>query len=362
VKTRDGAQRLPELLAQVQSFADEIIVSVDDGSVDDSLEIARANADLVLRFRHSGYFDPVEHLSLARTRCDWILRLDDDHRLDAAFPGVLDELLADDRYTHWHMPRLALTSFEPPLAIYRPPWHPQWITRLVRADPTLVWRPRQPHDAICVMGLGGWESRTAILHCEAVLFDDAGIQEKIDRYTRLDDRDNWRFDRAAWRDLGEPLRCPLLEPRSGPRRRGEVDRTVVDVDDMPRQPQWGAQIAIAATGRARVGEEIVARASLANTGSMTWWPTCTPDTQWPQLGLHVRAHAGADRSHDHAEALGGYPIPHVVAPGDCAELLCLVRVPSVRGEYTLEWDMASHGRCWFSELGSAVARSHLVVE
>jgi len=147
VRTLDGATRLPGLLEQVQGFADEIIVSVDAGSIDDSLEVARAGADLVLRFRHSGYMDPSEHLSLARTRCDWILRVDDDDRLDAAFPGVLGELLGDDRYTHWLLPRLTVTSFEPPLAIYRPPWHPVWVARIVHADTRLVWRSRVPHDA-----------------------------------------------------------------------------------------------------------------------------------------------------------------------------------------------------------------------
>jgi hypothetical protein len=358
VKTRDGSARLLELLAQLELFADEIIVGVDEGSSDGTLELARRHADLVCRFRHGGDFNPAELLPLGRTRCDWILRIDDDERVDERLPSVLAELVADERYTHWYLPQLTVVQADPPLVLDQPPWHPVWVVRLFRAEPSLVALQANVHGHLRVIGLGGWESRSAVLHYEPLLYDAAGIGVKVARYASRGYTDTSRY---GFDDPSARRRTPQSGPLPGGTRKrrwlGRLERSVVDLDQVPRLPGWRARIEIAMPTTAEPGEEILAEAELHNTGSMCWWPTASSVTDWPQLGLHftIRGPDGKPRS-----GLG-YPIPRIVAPGERAHVLCSLSAPTTPGSYTLDWDMASHDECWFAQLGSPTTQTRLVV-
>jgi hypothetical protein len=360
VKTRDGAQRLPGLLVQLQRFADEIVVAVDDGSIDDTLEVARGGADVVCRFCHGGEWNPVELLPLSMTRCDWILRIDDDDRVDAGLPGVLDDLLSDRRYTHWYLPQLTVKSLEPPLMLDGPPWHPCWVVRFYRADPTIVAMQRKVHEHLRVMGLGGFEARAAILHYEHLLYDRAGLEFKADRYESrgYSDRSRFAIDAPGVKLLPLP-REPLAPGHARRRRRAPVIERVANLDAIPRLPGWGASIAVNMADRAVAKQALVAEVTLENTGSMSWWPVPSPVTAWPQLGLHFTIRReGARRA---PRAGGGYPVPRIVAPGEQVRLLCPFEAPATPGEYVLDWDMASHNECWFAEVGSPTTLTRLLV-
>ena len=99
ITARDAEQRLALLLAEAKHYADEIVVGVDEASVDGTWEVAKSGADLVFAFTHTGDTSPARMAGLERARGDWDLFLDDDEGMDAAFPGLFEELLGAEHVT-----------------------------------------------------------------------------------------------------------------------------------------------------------------------------------------------------------------------------------------------------------------------
>ncbi len=108
-------RRLPLMLADLEGVADEIMV-VDDGSSDDTLAIAEQQADVVVRFEHTGRVGPARLLPLEHASGDWVLILEDDERPDDAFAWLVDELLETPLYTHYWLPRKWLAEARPPIS------------------------------------------------------------------------------------------------------------------------------------------------------------------------------------------------------------------------------------------------------
>lgn len=80
-------QRLAGCLASVSEIADEIIV-LDDGSVDRTVEIARA-AGARVEFRKFDGFGAQKQAALDMTRGEWVLSIDADERLTSP---LVDEI------------------------------------------------------------------------------------------------------------------------------------------------------------------------------------------------------------------------------------------------------------------------------
>jgi hypothetical protein len=86
--TRDSAPWLPYLLANMRSFADEVVVVVDRGSTDNTLAIARDLADRVEQWEVGGYQELVLQQAVGLCRGDWIMRLDDDELMPPEFAAM----------------------------------------------------------------------------------------------------------------------------------------------------------------------------------------------------------------------------------------------------------------------------------
>ena len=122
VTTRDAEDRLGRVLEEARTFADEVIVGVDAASTDATFDVACAGADAVYTFVHSDEPSPARLLALEQVRTNWMLVLDDDEGVDAAFPDVLPELLADERYTHWWLLRRWIVGLDPCRHLEVQPW------------------------------------------------------------------------------------------------------------------------------------------------------------------------------------------------------------------------------------------------
>jgi hypothetical protein len=79
-------------LAEVSSFADEILVGVDSASVDRTVEVAAAHADGVYQFWHKGDPSPARMLPFDYAFGDWILSLDDDESIEHSFDDLVPSL------------------------------------------------------------------------------------------------------------------------------------------------------------------------------------------------------------------------------------------------------------------------------
>ena len=97
ILARSSRGGLERLLGEVDGFADEIVVGVDASSTDATLAIASRLADVVFRFEHVGPPVRARQMILEQARCDWVLSLDEDEGLDAAFEPLLSTLLDQSR-------------------------------------------------------------------------------------------------------------------------------------------------------------------------------------------------------------------------------------------------------------------------
>jgi len=341
------------LLVEARRYADEIVVGVDRASADGTVEVAKAGADRVFEFVHDdNVTSPARMAGLERASCDWILYLDDDEGMDAAFPALRDELLGIAGITHWYLPRKWLTSFNPPEYLHAEPWWPGWALRLARADTSRIWKPRDLHSGLRVIGPRGMESRTAILHYERIDhsaavrdaklagYRDRGQDAGVDRYYS----DDPHAPRAA---VSPP---PLRDPAAvlPPRPAASVDAVVDDLRNRPRFPPWGAEVSVEMPDRAKPGEILLVSARARNTGTLRW--ECSSSLVWPDLSLAYRVRcADGTTLPDRAERSR---IGRDVLPGESMDFICKVHAPEEPGEYVLEWQMLSELEHWFDSLGS----------
>lgn len=174
--TRNEAHNLPDCLASLQPWVDEIVV-VDQDSTDGTREIATGHGARVLHTQDWPGFGPQKNRALDLAQCDWVLSIDADER-------VTPELAAEIQ---------ALLSGPPPRAVYEIPrlswycgkfirhagWHPDHVLRLFerggsRFSDSLV------HERVIASGEVG-RLRQTLLHYSFRNFSQ--VLDKVDRYS-----------------------------------------------------------------------------------------------------------------------------------------------------------------------------------
>ena len=91
---RDEERHLPACLASLADVVDEVVL-VDTGSVDRTVEIARAHGATVLHHSWSDDFSAPRNLGLDNARGRWILYIDADERLRPVERSWVEALLED---------------------------------------------------------------------------------------------------------------------------------------------------------------------------------------------------------------------------------------------------------------------------
>ncbi|BCW90854.1 hypothetical protein sos41_40300 [Alphaproteobacteria bacterium SO-S41] len=360
VMTRDSEQRLGRLLNECRAFADEIVVGVDASSTDQTLEVARAHADVVYLFRHSGRLSEARMLPLRYATGDWILSLDDDESMEESFDAILHELVTDRSLTHRWFPRKWIVSLDPCEYLCGSPWYPDWQLRLFRNDPTIVWKPPRPHSGYHVLGPGCLEERASILHFEPVWCSEEDRLQKVERYRRQGAAADSEVQYGSLRSDAGRKRTTRRDPQavwSGDHRR--LFDPLVHEFSRSEATGWGAKILSAEMSpSASAGGTVQAEVCVRNTGTRSWAPIMgalrSADLN---LTYHVLDSSGSLLQR------GGrrFPIPRFVSPGSDVRFICEFGAPAAPGLYQIEWDLVNDGECWFSEVGGETLRSDLTV-
>jgi glycosyltransferase involved in cell wall biosynthesis len=134
VVTQNQAEALEGLLANVASFASEIVV-VDGGSTDATEAVARAHP--LVKYVHrpwDGHFGKQKNASFAAATGDWILHLDTDERVGERLRDRLPELMVG-RSDFYRLPMYWLASVEPLLYVKTKKHYPSPVPRLFRNRP-----------------------------------------------------------------------------------------------------------------------------------------------------------------------------------------------------------------------------------
>jgi tetratricopeptide (TPR) repeat protein len=120
---RDEAHHLPDCLASLRGFADEVIV-VDTGSVDDTVAIAEAAGATVRHFPWCEDFSAARNVAIEHARGDWLLYID-----------------ADERVRPYDLARLRLELADPALFCTTVRFHPRTGSTAYREYRLLRRRP-----------------------------------------------------------------------------------------------------------------------------------------------------------------------------------------------------------------------------
>nr|WP_255580245.1 MULTISPECIES: class I SAM-dependent methyltransferase [unclassified Caulobacter] len=352
ILTKNSANRLERLLAQLSWLADQIVVGVDADSTDDTAQVAARWADDVFTFRHDGQMAAARMMIFDYAVGDWILVVDDDESLEAAFATLLPELMARPGATHFWFPRKWIVNEAPCEFAFSLPWHPDWQMRLFRNDRSLVWKPARPHSGYHVLGAGFFDPRAAILHFEPVWCSPEERQSKLARYRAAG---AVAAADAQYPDtIGGPRRPAegFVETGHDPRRSGgAVIHPEVRDAAASRRKGWGMQVLeVDIPDEVAAGRQVVARVKVRNSGDLSWAPEWSLRGAELSFSPHVRDAAGEVVVWD----LERTPVLDITPPGGETTFLCAFHVPGEAGEYLIEWDMVSERECWFGMLGNGV--------
>lgn len=170
VVTRDGAPRLDAVLGQAKDYyPDQIVVVINDKTIDNSEEIARYYTDDVyLMDFGSDMIEAVLNEAYALCTSDWIFRLDDDEIISESFFPEVHNKIDQDEIDHYWFPRFYnvgdLEHF-----INATPWHPDRQMRLFRKS-KLIPHSGAQDDATKINGPSEYWSDCHIFHLKWLQF------------------------------------------------------------------------------------------------------------------------------------------------------------------------------------------------
>lgn len=159
------------------AFADEIVV-VDTGSMDRTVELARAYTPRIYQTEWQG-FGRTKNFALDRTTMEWVFSLDTDERIP---PALQDEILgvvrADEPLAGYRVPR---KNYFAGRWVRRLGWYPDYVLRLFRRGEGR-FGDRGVHEEVEVSGPVG-HLNTPLDH-----YSYSSVSEYLarsDRYARL---------------------------------------------------------------------------------------------------------------------------------------------------------------------------------
>lgn len=174
--THDEASNLPDCLASLQSWVDEIVV-VDNHSSDATVEIARQHGARVLQTPDWPGFGPQKNRALELARCDWVLSIDADERVPAELAAEIQGILAGTPgHQSYEIPRLSWYCGK---FIRRAGWHPDPVLRLFERG-SARFTDDLVHERVMPSGTVGRLSNS-LLHYSFRNFSQ--VLDKVDRYS-----------------------------------------------------------------------------------------------------------------------------------------------------------------------------------
>lgn len=358
------AARVAALLEPVRGLADEIVIAADSRGEDATLAGYAALADRFFRIEYRLY---ERHLAWLHAQCsgDWILRLDDDEVLSAAFAARLPALLAARGVQQYWVARPWLYP-DAGSVLDDPPWNVDFNNRLVRNDGTLRFRGVQHAHADPVEPSEYLEE--PVYHLELLL---TGTDERRDKAIRYEVANplliapgGGRMNEAFYLpELRASLRTRLLPAadRTAVERvlaaagtvaaAGSRDAPLVTAEEMDRHwerrdvPETAYRAAIEPVGAPPAlapgeGRSVLFR--VANEGSERWprgldrEPAIRATYRWlqPDGSVHTADGVRTGFTRD-------------VEPGERILLPLEVAAPNEPGRYLLEADLVHEHVRWF---------------
>ena len=174
--THNEAENLPDCLASLQDWVDEIVV-VDNHSSDDTVRIAQQHGAKVLQTPDWPGFGVQKNRALDLATCDWVLSIDADERVTPELMAEIQSILATEPMLKaYEIPRLSWYCGK---FIRHAGWRPDFVLRLfergsARFSDDLV------HERVVPTGNVG-QLHSSLLHYSFRNFSQ--VLSKVDRYS-----------------------------------------------------------------------------------------------------------------------------------------------------------------------------------
>ena len=339
---------------------------IDDRAGEDGLGALEPTADIVASMTFPTRVERRWAWVVGLCSRPWVLWLDDDEIPSHGLLAALPELVSATDVTHYQLRRRWVWP-DPGTALAEPPWESEFVPRLFRRDPALVWFPGIFHLPIKSFGPCRWVD-AGVYHLDTVLNDVDARRAKAGVYER---------SRPGIRIVGRPLNDAFYVPESRPEpprttpiaaEDADVLRRIVESSSDPivGAPPTGSVIrgteeAVDALFHLPDGDvdqgliEVVGSASpwlagierpveilLHNLGSNRWPPG---GLDIPEVNVSYRWYAPDGR----LVVDGGLrtPLTAGLAPGAVERVVVEVIAPPTAGDYTLGLDLVREHVRWF---------------
>lgn len=201
VLTKNEQDRIKVCLESIK-WVDEIII-LDNGSTDQTLEIARKYTNKIYKFENKDYAS-FRNKGLEKTDADWILYIDPDERVPVSLKEELQKLIKESDCSAYAISRKNIIFGQE--VKYGPFW-PDWVIRLFRKEDFETWIGKI-HEYPKFRGKLGYTSNS-LLHLTHRDVDQIVYKSlewsKIDAELRLDSKhpkmSTWRFIRILGSEL-----------------------------------------------------------------------------------------------------------------------------------------------------------------
>lgn len=188
--TMNSAQRIRPLLEHIRPWSDEIVVGVDSKTTDATWQACQGLADTVFTIENDALTCNGGLRELV-SRCtgDWVLRLDDDEFPEPHLTSLLPGLMTQTRFTHYKLPRLHLTAYEPDTnQLWWSPGgylYPDFQMRLFKNDSTLLTFPEAVgHATIGCAGKRGKINTVNLIHLNMAINPRWRREAKLANYIK----------------------------------------------------------------------------------------------------------------------------------------------------------------------------------
>lgn len=190
-------KNLPQAIASVKDFADEIIV-VDMESEDKTVEVAKSLGAKVFTHKKTGYVEPARNFAISKAGNPWIMILDADEEVPNSLAQKITRILKDPKADYFRIPRKNIIFGH---WMKHSRWWPDYNIRLFKKG-TVSWN-EIIHAVPMTQGVGGeidGKEEFAIIHHN---YDS--IEAYLNRMNRYSTehavlliKDGYKF---SWKDL-----------------------------------------------------------------------------------------------------------------------------------------------------------------
>ena len=343
--TINGEEKLRRVLPGLRALADQLVVGIDDTTIDNSAAIASEFADTVVScphrcFQFDGMPDHINPMEYGISYCkgDWILRVDHDETLGPGWGDKdrIERLLSDRVVTnYWIARRWAVPPGD--RFISSVPWHPDYQVRLYRNIPSLIRFTKRVHEHTTMLGESHRLTREWLIHWDLVWHTRRQREQKVEFcatrsiYTGAD---YYLYEGRQYETLPIDYVSPAAAPAPHKQPLPDPMACSIEILELPTAM--------------RPGERVFVWLNIRNLSSRALHPG-SPGVYAPNAGVSYHWYRESDGtpviySWDHPRC----DLPTRLAPGESAGMYLPVQAPQEPGEYLLQADLVEEGIAWAS--------------